>query len=114
MAPMVLAVTGLEPQTDPNPAHAQTVAMASAPGSRRNHNSAARNKVAPMPVADSTSPIRMNIGTTTRMKLLDSENTDVASWRSADGEMKIAIPAAVTIDSAMATGVRVAIRTSRH
>ena len=63
----------LEPQTEPNPAQAHTVAIASAPGRRRNHNSAARNNVAPMPVADSTSPIRMNIGTTTRMKLLESE-----------------------------------------
>ena len=72
MAPMVLAVTGLEPQTDPNAAQAHTVAIARAPGSRRNHSSAARNKAAPMPVADSTSPIRMNIGTTTRMKLLES------------------------------------------
>ena len=31
MAPMVLAVTGLEPQTEPNPAQAHTVAIASAP-----------------------------------------------------------------------------------
>ena len=72
MAPMVLAVTGLEPQTDPNAAQAHTVAIARAPGRRRNHSSAARNKAAPMPVADSTSPIKMNIGTTTRMKLLES------------------------------------------
>ena len=40
---------------------------------------------APMPVADSTSPIKMNIGTTTRMKLLDSEKAVVASWLSARG-----------------------------
>ncbi len=113
MAPMVLAVTGLEPQTEPKPAQAQMVAIASAPGRRRIHNSAARNMVAPIPVAASTSPIRTNIGTTTRMKLLDSENAVVASWLSAPGATKIVTPATVTIESATATGVRVAIRISR-
>ena len=38
-----------------------------------------------MPVADSTSPIRMNSGTTTRMKLLDSAKADDASWLIARG-----------------------------
>ena len=67
-----------------------------------------------MPVADSTSPIRMNSGTTTRMKLLDSENADEASWLTAPGETKIAVPTMATVASAMPTGARVASSTSRH
>jgi hypothetical protein len=69
--------------------------------------------VAPIPVAASTSPIRTNIGTTTRMKLLDSENAVVASWLSAPGATKIVTPPTVTIESATATGVRVAIRINK-
>src|SRR3954469_6939892 len=113
MAQMVLAVTGLAPQTDPNPAHTQMVVMTTSPGSRRIHNSAARNMVAPIPVAARTSPIRTNIGTTTRMKLLDRENAVVASWLSAPGATKIVTPATVTSESATATGVRVAISINR-
>ena len=111
---MVVAVTGLEPQTDPNTAQAHTVPIASAPGSRRSHSSAARNRLAPMPVVESTSPIRMNNGTTTRMKLLDSEKADDASWLMALGDTNIAVPAMATVASATPTGVRVASSARRH
>ena len=68
---MVAAVTGLEPHTAANTAQANTVATASAPGIRRNHMCAARNRSLPMGVDASASPISTNSGTTTSTKLLD-------------------------------------------
>ena len=67
-----------------------------------------------MPVAESTSPIRINNGTTTRMKLLDNEKADDASWLMALGDTNIAVPAIATVASAIPTGARVASTASKQ
>jgi hypothetical protein len=78
-APMVAAVTGLEPQTEAKPAQAATVPTAKPPGSLPVQSEAALNSEVPNPLRAMTSPIRMKSGTTTRMKLVDWVKAILAS-----------------------------------